>query len=552
MASHAVSPEHQSVTNLRIRARWTALVAIMMVVCLAIGARLLPGMRTIDDAYITYRYAGNILAGNGFVFNPGERVLGTTTPLYTFLLVILGFFTGGAGAPFPAISLAINAIADALTCLLLFNLGRRLGSIWAGLATAIVWAIAPYSVTFAVGGLETSLYVLLLTATVYAHIRKQHNQAAIYGALALLTRPDALILLGPLALDRLLHSSRWRMKAPWISGRTSGKNHPITWSEAGLFLIPVAVWVLFSSLYFGSPLPHSITAKTLAYRLGPAAGFIRLLQHYATPFMGYQIFGTWWIGAGMVLYPFLFVVGARRALRQNARIWPFLAYPWLYFAAFSIANPLIFRWYMTPPLPAYFLGILLGLDQVLNGILSKLKSWAGRSSRAGLQFAALAGIILILAPTLMSLQDWTAHPDHGLARPAPEMAWYKLELLYSQAADYLAPEISARANPPTLAAGDVGALGYYTSARILDTVGLNSPITTRYYPLDPKYYIINYAIPADLIIDQKPDYVVILEVYGRLSLLEDARFHQSYVLRRKLPTDIYGSDGMLIFEKRAS
>ena len=35
---------------------------------------------TADDFFITYRYAQNLLAGNGFVFNPGERVFGTTAP----------------------------------------------------------------------------------------------------------------------------------------------------------------------------------------------------------------------------------------------------------------------------------------------------------------------------------------------------------------------------------------------------------------------------------------------------------------------------------------
>jgi len=35
----------------------------------------------LDDAYITFRYAQNLAAGLGFVYNAGERVLGTTTPL---------------------------------------------------------------------------------------------------------------------------------------------------------------------------------------------------------------------------------------------------------------------------------------------------------------------------------------------------------------------------------------------------------------------------------------------------------------------------------------
>ena len=35
-----------------------------------------------DDAYIYYTYARNIATGHGYVFNPGERILGTTSPLY--------------------------------------------------------------------------------------------------------------------------------------------------------------------------------------------------------------------------------------------------------------------------------------------------------------------------------------------------------------------------------------------------------------------------------------------------------------------------------------
>jgi hypothetical protein len=100
-----------------------------------------------------------------------------------------------------------------------------------------------------------------------------------------------------------------------------------------------------------------------------------------------------------------------------------------------------------------------------------------------------------------------------------------------------------------LAAGDVGVMGYYTPAKILDTVGLNSEEALRYYPLDPRFYVINYAVAPDLIVDQKPDYVVILEVYGRNGLLKDARFQNFYALQQSVPTDLYGSDGMLVYKR---
>jgi hypothetical protein len=518
---------------------------------LALLARGLAGPRTIDDAYITYRYAYNLLVGNGFVYNPGERVLGTTTPLYTLLMAILGFLSGGPQAPFPNLALLINAFADGITCMLLYFLGRRLGFKYAGAGAAIVWSIAPFSVTFAIGGLETSVYVLLLVAMVYAHIENRHVLAAFLGAMAFLARPDALILIGLLGLDRL-----WEI----VKHKRQGKNIPTHYSillEGLAFLLPSLAWIVFASLYFGNPLPHSITAKSLAYNLPPEAAFVRLLQHYATPFLGHLTFGTVWIGVGMVLYPFLYLVGAMQATRGNPRIWPFVAYPWLYMVVFSLANPLIFRWYMTPPLPAYFLFILIGVQKLVDELTRELAKRRLRKNQAVTNTAShLTGHLtllcfVILAPVALSLRDWKLHPDHGLTRPAPEMAWYKLELLYRQAADILIPDINHRSEGKVvLAAGDVGVLGFFTHAYILDTVGLNSPQSTKYYPLDPQFYVTNYAIPPNLILDTLPNYIVILEVYGRAGLLRSPDFWQKYQLRQKITTDIYGSDGMLIFERK--
>ncbi|MDP6777925.1 MAG: hypothetical protein QGI83_14300, partial [Candidatus Latescibacteria bacterium] len=46
-----------------------------------------------DDPYITYRYARNIAEGHGFIYNPGESVLGTTAPLYALILALGGQVT---------------------------------------------------------------------------------------------------------------------------------------------------------------------------------------------------------------------------------------------------------------------------------------------------------------------------------------------------------------------------------------------------------------------------------------------------------------------------
>ena len=41
-----------------------------------------------DDQYIFYSYAKNLADGQGYVFNSGERVNATTSPLYTLLLAL--------------------------------------------------------------------------------------------------------------------------------------------------------------------------------------------------------------------------------------------------------------------------------------------------------------------------------------------------------------------------------------------------------------------------------------------------------------------------------
>ena len=51
----------------------------------------------LDDAFISFRYAHNLAAGHGLVYNVGERVEGFTNLLWTLLLA--GGIRLGFGAP---------------------------------------------------------------------------------------------------------------------------------------------------------------------------------------------------------------------------------------------------------------------------------------------------------------------------------------------------------------------------------------------------------------------------------------------------------------------
>ena len=48
-----------------------------------------------DDAFISFRYAKNLVDGHGLVFNPGERVEGYTNFLWTLLMTIPIYFGYG-------------------------------------------------------------------------------------------------------------------------------------------------------------------------------------------------------------------------------------------------------------------------------------------------------------------------------------------------------------------------------------------------------------------------------------------------------------------------
>lgn len=526
------NPRDASLTG----ALWWERAAIAVLLLLALAARLVPGPRTIDDAFITFRYARNIIQGVGFVYNPGEAVLGTTTPLYTLWMAILALVTRSEN--YPLLALVTNALADAASVYLLYHLGRRLSnSPLVGWTAALLWAISPMSVTFAIGGMETSVYILLMLATFTAHLERRVFLAAILAALALLTRPDAALIVMLIFISEV----RTRISNP-DSLRSVLRGLRVTFYQSLpwilVLLAVLAPWMAFATDYFGSLLPQSVFAKSIAYRLPPEAGLVRLLQYLSVPFFESDVFDAGGL-VRMIIYLALYLVATLATLRREPRSLPFFAYPLLYAAVFALANPLIFRWYLAPPSPGYMVGILLGIYQVSNV----------KSLTSGLAFEIrhlIVGLVAVMFAAT-SLNAWTLKPDHGPDRPAPKMAYIQLELLYHQVAADLKPQVRA---DTVIAAGDIGALGYDTDAQILDTLGLISPQTLNYYPLDPNLYVINYAMSPQLILDERPDWLVAPEVYLRKGVLPDAQFQSQYQLAQTIPTDIYGSRGLMVFRRK--
>ena len=240
--------------------------------------------------------------------------------------------------------------------------------------------------------------------------------------MAFITRPDALLLIAPLVLDYLIQL---------IRAKESLRLRPIVAAA-----LPPLLWYGFAWLYFGSPLPHSVQAKFGAYHLAPTEALIRLIQHYATPFFFDNWLGKTAVLIGLFLYPFLSVIAIRYAARQAQRLLPFLLYPWFYFVVFAAANPLIFRWYLSPPLPAYFLSCLLGGALLLNAVLDSIRPLPSAWLRS-----VLTAALLIALPLAATLSEWGWQPA------APRMAYDQLELTYRRAAEIVSPYLTAEFDP---------------------------------------------------------------------------------------------------------
>ncbi len=162
-----------------------------------------------DDAFISFRYAQNLVQGHGLVYNPGERVEGYTN----FLWTIMAAAVLRLGGDLVLWSHATGVLIGLLIATGTYVVARRLiDTAWALVAALIVATSQSLLLYTARGsGLETGLFTLLvlagggcyLAALRAAPAPGAFGPAGLLFALAALTRPEGVLVLGLTGLHLL-------------------------------------------------------------------------------------------------------------------------------------------------------------------------------------------------------------------------------------------------------------------------------------------------------------------------------------------------------------
>ncbi|MBN1336253.1 MAG: hypothetical protein JXB39_09855 [Deltaproteobacteria bacterium] len=211
---------------------------------------------SMDDAYISLEYARHFVAGDGLVFEAGERVEGFSNPTWVLLLAAATALGGDGIVWARALGLTFHLASVLGTALLVLAVGRSAGrpsGLAAALAAGFVAVSLPAS-SWAVKGLECSLYRALLVGALWrlaveADRPEARPWSAVLAGIAAITRPEAPLLVAALAGARALLALRRRdpirRLAAWLA----------------LAAAPFLAWEVFRLAWYGFPLANTWYVK---------------------------------------------------------------------------------------------------------------------------------------------------------------------------------------------------------------------------------------------------------------------------------------------------
>ncbi|MFZ5952197.1 MAG: hypothetical protein ACOYXC_15940 [Candidatus Rifleibacteriota bacterium] len=197
-----------------------------------------------DDAYIGFTYIRNLVEGNGFVFNIGQRVEGVTNAGWLLFLTPACFFL-----PIPATAKVIALVLLIISAILLYQTRHFFFAEDSDFRMLLVLFCSLSSfdlLYFSFTGMETAFTAFVILLAFLLTIRGRYNLTAILLAMAFTVRPETVTILPLWALIAVV--------ARCIDLKTFFK----------LFLVFLGSFFFIEILrfsYYGSWLPNTFFAK---------------------------------------------------------------------------------------------------------------------------------------------------------------------------------------------------------------------------------------------------------------------------------------------------
>jgi hypothetical protein len=398
---------------------------------------LLLGRWGFDDPFITFRYARNLLAGHGLVYNVGQRTLSTTTPFFAVLLAGLSLaWPGPAEANLPLIANVVSALALVCAALVLAQWARHRNQPAVGLVAALLLCASP--LLLMAFGTEICLHLFFVLLGFYAYDDDRWSLTAVALALATMIRPEGVLAAVTIGLAHL------------------ARRQPVPWRALALYGVLVGGWYGGLWIYFGSPLPVTLLTKQqqgqMAISTRFAPGLWQRLQAYAQQ-------PLYWLHGGLI------IAGLVR-VATKARHWlPLLLWTALYLGAYTLLGVSRYFWYYAPLVPAT---VIL----VAEGAVGLIRLLGRTRFRAQVQVALGAALLVtLLLPLLLGVIGAVWQPDPRLD-------------LYREVGHWLDEHTPPQATVGTL---EVGILGYYGQRTMIGFAGLIQPDVARQLTADRTY-----------------------------------------------------------------
>ena len=437
----------------------TAHVVLVLVVAVALFVALAAVMMPFvpDGAYISFRYAEQLAQAQGFTFNSGaDPVEGYGS----FLWVVLSAVIHNLGLDIPHTAPYASLVFGVLNIVILWAIYRRRHPSPYGLLLPLVlFASSAPLLTFAVSGMETTLYSFLLLLTIYFL-----DRALSSGALgAYLMTAVVCVILSLCRLEGILVFPVAVLYVMWsqlgVGGVAAKSRHQRgVFIAAVVFIVGVAVYHSWRLAYFGSWLPTTFWAAAGDSLFESWTGNVR--SYFVSHGHDYPPMGYYYLAVALLAVIGAGSSGAAAHVRVN-RVCLMLG------AAFGVlyvgfADPLPGLRYHTAFLGLLFVPLIHLPDAAAKAAYTDLKRVGHRW-----YWPVVACLLIVsgswLASTKLSLQrieDGTREARVKFGR------WLN----------------EAVADSTVLAIGEVGSVPYHAKLPVFDMAGpplVNDPATTH-------------------------------------------------------------------------